>query len=750
VDGVTLTNGYSTTGGGAISSISDGLLTISNSVLSSNVAAGSGASGGAIYAANEVLIIDSELSSNVTNGDFSDGGAIRADIVTVRGSTLEGNSTIGGGSNGGAIYASNRVDIVGSTLSGNTSSSTGGAVFAYDAEVHIINSTLSDNAASNGSGGAIYAISSDVTLINATLTNNSASQAGAIYQDGANLLTIQNSIVAGNSAADFADIYSNGLPSAQFSIIGDNSGVLLAEAQTGDLNGNFIGSAAGGGVINPLLGALADNGGSVQTHALLSGSLALNAGSDALAVDPTNGNLALAFDARGAARFSGTVDIGAFESLAPIPQDDAFTVGEHAVITGESLFDDNGNGVDSDPDANSFTVTEVNGSSLNVGTQITLASGALLTVNSDGTFDYDPNGQFDLAEGLTATDTFTYTIDDADDGYATATVTITIEGLDARDDLRAVVRGDRVFLFAGDATLRSDLDIAFNPGGVTITGLNGTTINGEASLALDDVDALQALLGNGDDTVSVSGDADFLHLDLRGGQNDVTLDGFSSLRHTNVFSRPGSLDLYTNYGGMSILRVLGGVSGDDSIVVDATTIHRQLNLNLGGGANSVEFHDASIGAAVTTSAGPSASLDFAANGSTFSMLRVVAPGLGNDQIDLDGVSVSGRTDLRLDRGHDAVNVQESQFEGNVFLMARGSGATIDIETELGDDIDTTFQSRVDLRLGDSAVLNLGADTDTVDFGNRVFVFAARPNAQLTLGNVTFDSPLVSRNVDVVV
>ena len=41
----------------------------------------------------------------------------------------------------------------------------------------------------------------------------------------------------------------------------------------------------------------------------------------------------------------------------------------------------------------------VNGDAGNVGTQITLPSGALLTVNVDGTFSYDPNGAFDDLPG---------------------------------------------------------------------------------------------------------------------------------------------------------------------------------------------------------------------------------------------------------------------------------------------------------------------------------------------------------------
>jgi hypothetical protein len=86
------------------------------------------------------------------------------------------------------------------------------------------------------------------------------------------------------------------------------------------LNGshNLIEDGSGGladtVIGDPLLGPLQDNGGPTWTHALLADSPARDAGSNALAVDPT-GRL-LAFDQRGpgCARITGaTVDIGAFE-----------------------------------------------------------------------------------------------------------------------------------------------------------------------------------------------------------------------------------------------------------------------------------------------------------------------------------------------------------------------------------------------------------------------------------------------------
>jgi len=76
-------------------------------------------------------------------------------------------------------------------------------------------------------------------------------------------------------------------------------------------------------------------------------------------------------------------------------------------------------------------VAAVNGNETAVGHQITLDSGALLTVFGDGGYVYDPNGQFDfLQSGDTTTDSFDYTAANSAGIWSTATVTITIGGLD--------------------------------------------------------------------------------------------------------------------------------------------------------------------------------------------------------------------------------------------------------------------------------------------------------------------------------
>ncbi len=76
-------------------------------------------------------------------------------------------------------------------------------------------------------------------------------------------------------------------------------------------NGNQV------GVVDPDLGPLAYYGGPTQTIALLPGSPAIDAGSNALAVDPSTGQ-PLTTDQRGPGFvriYNGTVDIGAYEFL---------------------------------------------------------------------------------------------------------------------------------------------------------------------------------------------------------------------------------------------------------------------------------------------------------------------------------------------------------------------------------------------------------------------------------------------------
>ena len=156
--------------------------------------------------------------------------------------------------------------------------------------------------------------------------------------------------------------------------------------------------------------------------------------------------------------------------------DDAVATTENTIVTAD-VFEDNGFGADSNPDG--FSVTAMSGGT--IGTQLTLLSGALLTLNADGTLSYDPNHRFDYlptlgsgASNLTVTDTFTYTTT----GGNTATVTVTVSGVDTNDVLYDSAGIDSLAGGIGD-----DLYYVNNTGDVVIEAANagndivGATVN---------------------------------------------------------------------------------------------------------------------------------------------------------------------------------------------------------------------------------------------------------------------------------
>ncbi|MEA1013282.1 D-glucuronyl C5-epimerase family protein [Sphingosinicella sp. LY1275] len=107
---------------------------------------------------------------------------------------------------------------------------------------------------------------------------------------------------------------------------------------------------------------------------------------------------------------------------------------------------------DGDPTDCGQVITKINGVAAKVGTPTTLASGALATLNSDGTITYDPNDRFNYlvaadpssplgSNGNAAKDYFRYTTDRG----VVGTVTVTITGLSSPDDMRDRNGADTLF-----------------------------------------------------------------------------------------------------------------------------------------------------------------------------------------------------------------------------------------------------------------------------------------------------------------
>lgn len=280
----------------------------------------------------------SDLSLVGGNAGTDDGGAIRSQAtggLTLVRTELLNNSA----ASGGAIAASSGdVAVAGSTIANNTASGSGGgiALTGTAASISMVDSTLSSNTATL-SGGGIYSENSDVIVANSTITLNTSGTIGGgigVQADGGGeSLNIDNSIIAGNSAAnadDFNAPVGAGTLDVDFSLIGDNDGTTLTESTVtddvpdADASGNLIGGGTNP-TIDPLLEALASNGGPTMTHNLMAGSLAIDSGTvtflpgDTFDIDGDNNTAEfLPVDQRGATRVVDGLDMGALE-LAPIP-----------------------------------------------------------------------------------------------------------------------------------------------------------------------------------------------------------------------------------------------------------------------------------------------------------------------------------------------------------------------------------------------------------------------------------------------
>ena len=168
-----------------------------------------------------------------------------------------------------------------------------------------MNCTVSDNTSYQGSGGGMLLAGGIASIYNTIIGGNH------------NLVRAD---IAGKLDYNYATSstqYTRSVPSSN-NLISDGSGNLPTDSSGKGLNGNLLGTQFV--PLDPRLAPLSNNGGPTQTMALYTGSPAIDAGSNALAVGPDGKPLLT--DQRGYGRiFNGTVDIGAYEYGSSIPGD---------------------------------------------------------------------------------------------------------------------------------------------------------------------------------------------------------------------------------------------------------------------------------------------------------------------------------------------------------------------------------------------------------------------------------------------
>jgi CSLREA domain-containing protein len=224
-------------------------------------------------------------------------GVLGGASATISGVTIRNANDAG---SGGALFANGTLNLSNSTLTASTSAGGGAGFSVFGGTSTLTNVTISGNQTADDGGGVEAFIGATATLNNVTITNNTADSdasgvgdGGGFARTGANaVVNMTNTLIAGNTdrGGQTPDCYVNGaaLVSQGNNLIENTTGCGFTAAGGDKLN------------VNPLIGPLADNGGSTFTNALLAGSPAINGAGPGAA--PT--------DQRGVPRSS---DIGAYE-----------------------------------------------------------------------------------------------------------------------------------------------------------------------------------------------------------------------------------------------------------------------------------------------------------------------------------------------------------------------------------------------------------------------------------------------------
>ena len=230
--------------------------------------------GGGIYAVGSDSLAMS--ANTILTGNSSDGGGGMFDgctTTTIANTTIAyNNATIGGaGSGGGLVCTGASLSLTQSTIANNVAASGGGLQGVAGLSTTLLESTIADNTATTGPGGGLELPSGSlISLIqNSTIAGNAAVSGGGIdapqaVVDAAHNLTIQNTIVATNTASTSAPNIA-GAAAGNYNLVDDVSGATLTG--TGNITG-----------LDPMLAPLAYNDTSTPTMALLAGSPAIDAG----------------------------------------------------------------------------------------------------------------------------------------------------------------------------------------------------------------------------------------------------------------------------------------------------------------------------------------------------------------------------------------------------------------------------------------------------------------------------------------
>jgi hypothetical protein len=290
---------------------------------------------------------------------------------------------------------------------------------------------------------------------------------------------------------------------------------------------------------------------------------------------------------------------------------------------------------------------------------------------------------------------------------------LNMENLEARKMMAgdvAVALEGQLLKLQGD-NLSNQVVVAQNAAGtVTISGQNGTTINGRASVRFvnPQLEQLDIRMEGGDDSVVLRGVAvtNDLFVDLGAGNdrltsplltpvtvgaiatieggagNDVVrLDGFTVFEDLSINGGLGTLNVSLNSGAVDKALTVIGDDANDVVALNRLTVGDAISIETKGGADVVSLIDILAFSAFVNTDANNVGIDrVTMNRVTTAEDIGVFTGGGNDVVSMTDVRSGKSMTVSLDGGNDSFTgtrvtvAEDAVFEG---------GAGIDVFTDLG-------------------------------------------------------------------
>ncbi len=212
---------------------------------------------------------------------------------------------------------------------------------------------------------------------------------------------------------------------------------------------------------------------------------------------------------------------------------------------------------------------------------------------------------------------------------------------------------------------------------LTISGQNGTLVNGQAAVSFAFPSIIQAefKMEGGNDTVAISG--------LRTTLGDITVET---------------------------------MSGDDAVTLNGVSAASTLSVNMEVGGDSFSATDTTAGADMGLEMGDGTSAVSLSNARANGSLSI-STGSENDWINIGGLFVGADMDISTEKGDDLISISGAEVRGGASFSTdlgadsvslNGFSAGSDLSVETGDGNDTVSLTNT------STAFNLGVSTDAGD------------------------------------